>query len=172
MPCVQGENFMEVIINIPAIIYFFKNNNRITGKRCEICSKLTINIRTTSFWCFYRWLLNLFHTFFCVSVVDFEQVNVSWNNRVLQNDMKYLKHFGILFKETFLWNLVTNLLKWKDLKIIVNCLIYSLFIRTSKILMRLNVLIFWRIVASKCSHFVLNLYETFSTVNDENYSWR
>ena len=43
------------------------------------------------------------------------------------------------------------------------------FIRTSKISMRLNVLIFWRILASKCSYFVLIFYETFLPVNGDNY---
>ena len=55
-----------MIIN-PAKIYLFKINNRSTRKRCEICSKLTIetlgrrhwrcsNIFHTFFWCFYCWL--------------------------------------------------------------------------------------------------------------------
>ena len=26
----------------------------------------------------YAWTLNIFHTFFSVSVIDFEQVNVCW----------------------------------------------------------------------------------------------
>ena len=46
------------------------------------------------------------------------------------------------------------------------------FITTSKILMRLDVFIFWNFSALKCSYFVLIFYETFSAVNGENYSWR
>ena len=33
--------------------YMFKVNNRNTRRRCEICSKLTMNIFHTLFWCFY-----------------------------------------------------------------------------------------------------------------------
>ena len=43
----------------PANIYLFKDDNRNTRKRCEICSKLAIKTPETS-------------------IVDFEQVNVSW----------------------------------------------------------------------------------------------
>ena len=45
----------------PANIYLFKIINRNTGKRCELCSKLTIKHLTP---------------FSNVSVVDFEKVNV------------------------------------------------------------------------------------------------
>ena len=45
----------------PANIYLFKVINRNTGKRCELCSKLTIKHLTP---------------FSNVSVVDFEKVNV------------------------------------------------------------------------------------------------
>ena len=40
------------------------------------------NNRTNSnkwFWCFY-WTWNIFYTFFRVSIVDFEQENVSWKS--------------------------------------------------------------------------------------------
>ena len=40
----------------PAGIYLLKVNNRNTGTRCEICSKLTIKTperRLASFWCLY-----------------------------------------------------------------------------------------------------------------------
>ena len=39
------------------------------------------NTRTTSlmsFWCFYYWLGTYFTPFSSVSIIDFEQVNVSW----------------------------------------------------------------------------------------------
>ena len=45
----------------PANIYLFKANNRNTIKRFEKCSKLTIKTPFSS-----------------VSIVEFEQVNVSW----------------------------------------------------------------------------------------------
>ena len=50
--------------DIPAGNYMFKVNNRNTRARCEICSKLTMNI---------------FHTFSSVSIVNFEHVNVGWD---------------------------------------------------------------------------------------------
>ena len=46
----------------PANMYLFKVNNRNSRKRCEISLKLTIKTPGVS----------------VVSVVDFEQVNVSW----------------------------------------------------------------------------------------------
>ena len=45
----------------------FKVNNKNTG------SKLLM-----SFWCFYCYLRTSFTPFSCVSIADFEQVNVSW----------------------------------------------------------------------------------------------
>ena len=54
-------------------IYLFKDNNRYIGKRCEICWKLTIK---------YQNDVNDVDVnvtpFSTVSIVDFEQVNVSW----------------------------------------------------------------------------------------------
>ena len=46
------------------------------------------NTRTTSmtlFWCFYGWFWTYFTHFSSISIVDFEQVNVSWDNRVSKN---------------------------------------------------------------------------------------
>ena len=37
------------------------------------------NSRTTSFCCFFWFTLNIFHTFFAVSIVEFGQVNVNWD---------------------------------------------------------------------------------------------
>ena len=48
-----------------ANIYLIKVNNKNTRKRCEICSKLTIKTPERNQWRQY------------VSMVDFEQVNVS-----------------------------------------------------------------------------------------------
>ena len=51
----------------PTNIYLFKFNNRSTIKRCEICSKLTINhqndVRDVLL-VFFLLTLNIFHTFF------------------------------------------------------------------------------------------------------------
>ena len=68
-------------------IYLFKVNNRNTRKKCEIYSKLTTKTPErplmTSFMYFYCWLCAHFTSFSSASIVDFEQVNVSWD--------KYLK---------------------------------------------------------------------------------
>ena len=66
--------------HIPANIYVFKVNNRNTRTRCEIYSKLTIKTPKTSFCCFYSKLWTYSTPFSSVSIVDFEQVNVSWDN--------------------------------------------------------------------------------------------
>ena len=51
----------------PANIYLIKINNRNTRKRCVMCSMSTIKTPERRHWLFSS-----------VSVVDFEQVNVSW----------------------------------------------------------------------------------------------
>ena len=53
----------------------FKVNNRNTKKRCEICSKLTIKNTRTMFSGILLSTLNIFHIFFSVSIVDFDQVD-------------------------------------------------------------------------------------------------
>ena len=56
-------------------------NNRNTRKRSEICSKITINTPERSQWRRSRVFIvnfeHISHFFFSVSIVDFEQVNVS-----------------------------------------------------------------------------------------------
>ena len=37
----------------PTSIYMFKGNNKNTGRRCEICSKLTTEMPLALFWCLY-----------------------------------------------------------------------------------------------------------------------
>ena len=61
--------------SVPANIYLFKVNNRNTKIRCEICSKLTIKTSEQRYWCCSGVFINFEHSF---SVVDFEQVIVSW----------------------------------------------------------------------------------------------
>ena len=59
-------------MNYPANIYLFKVNNRNTRKRYEIYPNLIKNIRTVSMTPF-----SCVTPLCSVSVVDFEQVNVS-----------------------------------------------------------------------------------------------
>ena len=54
----------------PANIFMFKVTNRDTRKMCEICSKL--KIKTPELLIYYS------APFSSVSIVEFEQVNVSW----------------------------------------------------------------------------------------------
>ena len=67
-------------INCPIInIYLFKVNIRNTRKRCKICSKLTIN--PAKIYLFKVNNGNICHTFFpTVSLVEFEQVTLSWED--------------------------------------------------------------------------------------------
>ena len=61
-----------------ANIYLFKANDRNIGKRCEVCSKLTIKTPEDVSNAFLVILLtlNIFYSFFYVYIDDFEQVNV------------------------------------------------------------------------------------------------
>ena len=59
---------LQYASHIPASIYVFKVKKRNSGKRCEMYSRLIINTRMTSM-----------TSFFSVSIVDFEQVNFSWD---------------------------------------------------------------------------------------------
>ena len=61
-------------------IYLFEVGNRNHRKRCEMRAKLAAKTPTllTSFWCFYCQFWAYFTRFSVVSIVDFEQVNVSW----------------------------------------------------------------------------------------------
>ena len=55
----------------PVGVYVLKVNNRSTKTRCEICSKLTINTKTTP-------MASYFTTFSSVSIVNFEHVIANW----------------------------------------------------------------------------------------------
>ena len=67
-----------------ANIYLFKINNRITRKRPDVCSMLTIKLPERRHWEYsgeYSLLiLNYFTPFLNFSVVDFKQANVCWEN--------------------------------------------------------------------------------------------
>ena len=60
-------------VNFPANIHFFKVNNRSTRKRCEICSKLTLKHQND-----ISDVVLLFLLLIMLTIVDFDQVNVSW----------------------------------------------------------------------------------------------
>ena len=59
-----------------ANIYLCTANNRNTRKRCEICSELTI--KTPERHVFIVNFEHISHLFLVLLLVDFEQVNVSW----------------------------------------------------------------------------------------------
>ena len=61
----------------------FKVNNRNTGTKCEICSKLTIKIPEQRHWRRSGvFVVNFERISLCssVSIVNFEQVNAGWND--------------------------------------------------------------------------------------------
>ena len=65
----------------PANISLFKINNRSTRKRSDICSKLTIKIPDIEFVLVTLSLtLNYFRPSPNFPIVDFEQVNICWEN--------------------------------------------------------------------------------------------
>ena len=75
----------------------FKVNNKDTRKSCEICSKLTIKLPERRHQrCFGVFNVNFKHisyftSFFSVSIVDFEQVNVTWvDTDFLQTKSEYI----------------------------------------------------------------------------------
>ena len=74
-------NFWHPSNYCPASKYMLSFNNRNTRNRFEICSKLTIkhqNDVNDIVLVFLLLTLNTFRFFLSVSIVDFEQVNVSW----------------------------------------------------------------------------------------------
>ena len=93
--CLLGYISPFVKYCIPANIYLFKVNNR---RRCEICSKLTVKTPERRQWhrSVFIVTLNIFHTFFSVFIVDFEQVSVSWHSI-------YVKLFRWLLDLIYSW---------------------------------------------------------------------
>ena len=76
------ENIQSDNSNNPANIYLFKVNNRNTRARCDLFSKLTIkHIIEKSITSSGVFIVNFKHftPFSSASIVDSEQVNVSWN---------------------------------------------------------------------------------------------
>ena len=71
----------ELSCNIPDNIYLFKFNNRITRKRCEIRPKTIIKTAERHWRRSGVFIVNfehIWHLFRNVSIVELEQVNVSW----------------------------------------------------------------------------------------------
>ena len=61
----------------------YKVNNRNTGTKCEICSKLTIKIPEQRHWRRSGVFVVNFERISlcsCVSIVNFEQVNAGWDD--------------------------------------------------------------------------------------------
>ena len=71
----------------PINIYLFKDSNRSTRKRCDICSKETIKTPKRPHWRRSSiFIVNLEHIsqlFLVFPLVDFEQVNASWDCAVV-----------------------------------------------------------------------------------------
>ena len=75
--------WFNMIAKFLANIYLLKVNNRNIRRRCEICSKLITKTPERRQWhdcgVFIVNFEHISHLFPSVSVVDFEQVNVSWD---------------------------------------------------------------------------------------------
>ena len=81
----------------PSNIYLFKIGNRNTRKRCEICSWYDVVDIVDLVLMFLILTLNIFHTFSSISIVDFEQVNVSWfkSSKLTHSVSTMLSYFSI-----------------------------------------------------------------------------
>ena len=82
----------------PANINLFKVNNKNSRKRYEICSKLTIKTPERRQWrrsgVYIVKLWTYFTPFFSVSIVNFEQANVSWVVPIhKKNDRQCLENY-------------------------------------------------------------------------------
>ena len=82
-PYFTWSSWVPIRWSLLANIYLFKDNNRNNGKRCEICSKLTIKTYERRQWhdIFLLSLLltlNIYNTFFYVSFGYYEQGTVCW----------------------------------------------------------------------------------------------
>ena len=65
----------------PGSIYLFKVNSRNIRKRSDICSKLPMKIPKRRHWGRSGvFIISYFKTFPKFSIVDFEQVNICWEN--------------------------------------------------------------------------------------------
>ena len=85
-----------------ANIYLFKVNNRDFRERWEICSELTIKISERRQWRrFGVFIVNfehISHFFSSVSIVDYKQLNVSWDCLPVFSNCNYLLCCNINFE--------------------------------------------------------------------------
>ena len=84
LPTICRLYFFDLLnANIKANIHLFQVNITNIRKRCEICLKLTIKTLEDVIDAILVFLLlteNTFQPFSSVSIVNFEQVNVSWDD--------------------------------------------------------------------------------------------
>ena len=81
-------------------MYLFKVTKGALAKDFEMCSKLTIKTpeqRPDGFLVSLLLTLNIFHTFFYVSVIDFEQLNAYWVEIHKSSTKKNVAIFFCLF---------------------------------------------------------------------------
>ena len=107
----------------PANIYLFKVSNRNTRKKCEKCSKLTIKWSDRRLWCPSRVFIVLliwtyFITFSSVSIVELEQVNVSWvvAEHIADFEGVYTEYIQIpsLMRNLFQFDTKTSVMSFSD----------------------------------------------------------
>ena len=84
----------KILAHYPANIDLFKANNRNTRQRCKICLELTIKTPARRYWRHSGMFIvnfdHISHFFSSVSVVDFEQINVS----LVTNNVSIIYHPG------------------------------------------------------------------------------
>ena len=97
---IQGILQGSLLKPFPTNIYLFKVNNGNTKKRCKMCSKLTIKAPERRHWGCCGVFIDLnctkFTPFSSVTIVDFEQVDVSWVSIYLNDLLFLLKYIGLL----------------------------------------------------------------------------
>ena len=59
----------------------------------KVYNKGTWTPSLTSFWCFHCWFWIYFIPFFWVSIMDFEQVNVSWASPYIITSIRFFRNF-------------------------------------------------------------------------------
>ena len=97
----------------------FKVNNRNTRKQCEIRSKLMIKTaewRRDIILIFLLLTLHIFHTF-TVSIVDFEQVNVSWALFITQDKRRNKRNLLNCLNSTFKLHVTCKGIKYQVWKV-------------------------------------------------------
>ena len=76
--------------NNPDVIYLFKVNNGKTRTICEICSKLILKTAERRHWCLRRssvFIADFNQISHIISIVDFERVNVHWEQKDTTNTL-------------------------------------------------------------------------------------